>query len=82
VHLLTEKPLAVTGTDTDQVVTTSQPHDEDLEGTAIEIRQFQKEAFAGGRAHAPVDIEPREGVLDYAHRLDAVHGASASTDRQ
>ena len=48
------------------------------EGMAVEGRQFQKEALAGGRSHGPIDVEPREDMLDGAHWLDASGGEASS----
>jgi hypothetical protein len=56
--------------------------DKDLEGIGIQIGQLQKEAFAGGRGYRPIDVEPLEGMLDEAYRLDATRGEPASTDRE
>jgi hypothetical protein len=49
-----------------------------LEGIGSEIGQLQKEAFTGGRGYSPIDVEPLEGVLDEAHRLDTTRGEPAS----
>src|ERR671918_426474 len=56
--------------------------DKDLEGVGIEIGQRQTEAFAGGRGYGPIDVEPLEGVLDEAHRLNAARGEPASPYRE
>jgi hypothetical protein len=48
----------------------------------MQIRQFQKEAFARSRGYGPIDAEPVDGVLDQPHRLDAAGGEPPSAHGQ
>jgi hypothetical protein len=56
--------------------------DKDLEGVGIELGPREEEALAGGRGSSPIEVEPLEGVLDEAHRLDATRGEPAATSRE
>ncbi len=54
----------------------------DVAGVSMQIRQFQKEAFARSRGYGPIDVEPVDGVLDQPHRLDAAGGEPPSAHGQ
>jgi hypothetical protein len=54
----------------------------DLERVGIQVGKLQKAALARGWSHGPIDVEPREGVLDQPHGLDATGGEPPSAHGQ
>lgn len=47
---------------------------QELGSVCVQIRELQEAAYACRGGHSPIDVEPREDVLDRANRLDAACG--------